>query len=268
MKKLCFVIGDPISHSLSPTIHNAGFKALNLQGEYLYLSAQVRTEELSSAIKGFKAYKFRGLSCTIPHKEQIVDLLDKLDPTAKKIGAVNTVILEGEIAVGYNTDVIGIREPISRVMNVNGKNVVILGSGGSARTAAYTLKELGANIIVLARNEKNREDIAQSIGGIALGIDNKDAIASADVIINTTPVGLGGVKESPFSEKLINSRQLIFDLVYGKSLTYLLSLAENIGAKTIDGKEMLLEQAFAQFEIFTGLPAPKKEMRESIEIRR
>lgn len=257
--KLCMVIGDPVEHSLSPAIHNAGYKAAGLADEFVYVAAQVAAGEIETFINGVKAMGIRGVSCTMPHKQSIMPYLDALDPVAAQIGAVNTVVNTNGILTGYNTDWAGIVQPLQQITELAGKQVAIIGAGGSARAAAYGLVNAGATVTCYNRTLKNAQQLAQAFGCKAKPLSALAEITAADIIIQTAPAGSNVV-----APELLRPHHIVFDIVYSASNMALLDAAKAVGAKTLDGLDMLLHQGTLQFELYTGKPAPQAAMQNAI----
>jgi len=268
--KVCGIIGDPIEHTMSPVMHNAAFRKLGL--DYVYLPFHVRQEELGKAIDGMRALNIRGLNVTIPHKVSIIPLLDKLDSLAEKIGAINTIVNEDGVLTGYNTDATGFLQALlERRVRPEGKKVVILGAGGASRAISFILTERGANLFVLNRQLARAEDLAGRIAQVfsknvsaqELNEENlKMALARADILINATSVGMvPDVNETPVPAELLKPGLIVFDIVYNPIQTRLLKEAEAVGAKTIDGLEMLVWQGALAFEKWTGQKAPLDLMK-------
>ena len=255
------VVGNPIGHSLSPAMQNAGFAARRMNA--VYLPFLVR--ELRDFLASIEPLGMAGFSVTLPHKERILDELDGCDPLAQKIGAVNTVIVRGGGRLyGYNTDYVGVLQSLERRMPLRGSRVLIIGAGGAARAVAFALTEAGSAVCVWARRAARAKSLARAVGGEAvvrwrLGRDFFDAI------VNATPVGMyphGG--KSPLDAHELNCR-LVFDTIYRPRKTRLLEMAEGRGIDTISGVEMFLAQGAAQWQIWTGERAPVVAMRRSVE---
>jgi len=257
--QLCLVIGDPVAHSLSPLVHSAALKELGLSDQYVFLASKVNAEQLSDAVSGLRALGIRGTSCTLPHKENIVALLDKLDPVAQSIGAVNTVVNQNGKLIGYNTDVDGIVLPLEKRRTLSGAKVAILGAGGAARAATYGLTRAGASVTIFNRTISRAERLASDFSVAVKPLSEVQAISKFEIIINTTSVGMKK-GELPLSEECLNKAQLIFDIVYNPLVTNLLSAAERKGAETVSGLEMFVVQAAKQFKLYTGHDAPEETM--------
>ena len=255
------VVGNPIGHSLSPAMQNAGFAARRMNA--VYLPFLVR--ELRDFLASIEPLGMAGFSVTLPHKERILDELDGCDRLAQKIGAVNTVIVRGGSRLyGYNTDYVGVLQSLERRMPLRGSRVLVIGAGGAARAVAFALTEAGSAVFVWARRAARANALARAVGGEAvarwrLGREFFDAI------VNATPVGMyphGG--ESPLDAHELNCR-LVFDTIYRPRKTRLLELAEGRGIDTVSGVEMFVAQGAAQWEIWTGERAPVAAMRRSLE---
>lgn len=261
--KLCLVIGDPVEHSLSPEIHNLGYELLGIEDEFKYDVKRVRTDEIADFISQVKSQNIRGVSVTIPHKEPILPYLDEVDPVARKIGAVNTIVNENGKLVGYNTDWLGVIKPLKKLVNLKGKSVAVFGAGGTARAFVYGLVEAGCDVTIYNRTVEKAKEIADKFGCKYADLKDAKAINKADIICNTTSVGMSEDK-SPLDASLIKPSMIVFDAVYSPLETKLLKEARSKGAKTISGLEMLLEQAFAQFKLFTGKEALEDEIRKRL----
>jgi len=260
---VCAILGNPVFHSRSPAMHNAGYEFLGLP--YTYVPFEVNSDLLSEALIGVKALGLRGLSVTIPFKEAIIPFLDELDPLAAKIGAVNTVVVEAQRLRGFNTDVQGVVLPLEKRLELNKSNIVIFGSGGAARAAAFALREKGAGVTICARNLKTAEKLIADIEGLRfIRLDSLTSLNDYDVIVNATPAGMNN--DSPFVLTLLNSNHIVFDMVYKPRQTLLLQHVESLGAIGVGGLEMLLHQGMAQFKLFTGIDAPEEAMRRALEI--
>jgi shikimate dehydrogenase len=268
---LCAVIGNPVGHSLSPDIHNAAFRHLGLDWVY----TAFRVENLAPAIAGVRALGIRGVSITIPHKVAALPLLDSMEETAAKIGAVNTIVNAGGRLHGINTDGAGaLRALTGAGHDPAGASVLILGSGGAARAIAFTLAvhaapaRLAIAGIVPGELATLCADIAAAtpVSPVPVAMTAatlREAVAGARIIINCTPLGMHPQAEaSPLPAELLGSGQVVFDIVYNPLMTRLLKDARARGAAVICGIEMFLNQACLQFEHWTGLPAPAEVMRE------
>lgn len=273
--QFCGVIGNPVGHSLSPAIHNAAFRKLGLN--FVYLAWQV--EAIGEAIKGLRALgNFRGASVTIPHKVAAIPFLDHVETTAQKIGAINTIVAEKGELTGYNTDATGALRALKEgEVELTGKRIVVLGSGGAARAIAFALAvESGAEqLTLLGIDDRERTSLAQEIRTQAaltvedLHLDEtalRRVLPGAHVLIHCTPVGMSPkVDATSVSASLLHTGLSVMDIVYNPLETRLLKDAKNVGCKTIPGLEMFLNQAVAQFELWTNQPAPVDVMRTVLE---
>ena len=249
------VVGDPVSHSLSPAIMNAALRRENVNGVYLPLHAKT----LKDLMACMRDIPIHGLSVTMPYKESIIQHLDNTDSHTTKIGACNTVVRaqDGKL-YGFNTDTAGVVRPLERRITIDKARVLVLGAGGAARAAVFGLKERGAEVYILNRSAAPAQRLArQARARIMKKVLLKKS--SFDVIINATPVGMGNTRETPLKEDEINARY-VFDMVYDPAETKLIKLAKARGAEIIPGLEMFVHQAARQFEIWTGKPAPWDEM--------
>lgn len=250
------VVGDPISHSLSPTIMNAAFRRENVNAVFLALHAKTLKDLLTCV----REIPIHGLSVTMPYKEAILPHLDNTDSHTTKIGACNTVVRaqDGKL-YGFNTDAVGVVRPLEkRLTTLEGARVLVLGAGGAARAAVFGLKERGSEVYILNRSLDAAKKLARQAHARLMKRADMRKIAF-DVIINATPVGMGNSHESPLQDKEINARY-VFDMVYDPGETRFLKLAKERGAQVIPGIEMFVHQAARQFEIWTGKPAPWDEM--------
>ena len=253
------VIGNPVSHSLSPRMQNAAFAARKVNA--VFLPFQVR--ELPDFLKALQPLGISGFSVTIPYKQQIMRFLRHCDPLAMEIGAVNTVIVRGRALHGYNTDYIGVLRALKHRIALSGARVLILGAGGAARAAAFALAREGPFVSICARRPQRAKALARAVGGEAISRPQLQR-EEFDLIVNATPVGMyPHSEESPLESAELNCR-LLFDIVYRPLKTKLMQLAERRGIETVSGLEMFLAQGMAQFEIWTGKSAPESAMRRAV----
>jgi 3-dehydroquinate dehydratase / shikimate dehydrogenase len=249
------VAGDPISHSLSPVMMNAAFRRETVNAVYLALHAK-SLKDLMACVQDMP---IRGLSITMPYKQDILEELENSDPLTRQIGACNTVVraADGKL-YGFNTDVAGVIVPLEQRMTLAGARVLIVGAGGVARAAAFGLKSKGAEVFLTNRTAEKGQTLARQAK--VKYIKRPDvAKQQFDVIINATPVGMGANKQSPLEEKELNTKYL-FDLVYTPAETKLVKMARAKNIQVIPGLEMFVQQGARQFEIWTGKPAPVAEM--------
>jgi shikimate dehydrogenase len=261
--KFIVIIGDPVDHSLSPMMHNAAYENLGVNDQFVYLGCNVKITDVGKVVEGMRAMtNFRGLTCTIPHKIEVMKHLDKIDETARKIGAVNTVLNQNRKLVGFNTDWLGIVTPLEKITVLRGKRVAVIGAGGAARAAVFGLLKRGAKVTIFNRTKDKADKLAMEFGCQASDLTKQNEIRDFDIIINSTAVGMKPLENKmPISPKNISSRQIVFDIVYVPFETKFLKEAKKRGATIIHGVEMLLSQGTAQFEIYTGHKAPEEVMR-------
>ncbi len=254
------VIGDPIGHSLSPAMQNAGFAARRMNAVYLPFLVRDLRDFLSS----IEEFGIGGFSVTLPHKERIVKHLDGCDPLATEIGAVNTVVVRsGGKLYGYNTDYVGVLRALERRMPLRGSRVLIVGAGGAARAVAFALAQAGSSVCVWARREERAKSLARAVGGEGVA-RTRLRREFFDAIVNATPVGMyPSVESSPLEARELNCR-LVFDTIYRPRVTRLLQLAARRGIETVSGVEMFVAQGTAQWEIWTGERAPVEAMRRAV----
>lgn len=248
------VIGYPVGHSLSPLMHNLAFRELTLKA--VYGTFEVKPEDLEVAIKGVKALNIKGLSVTVPHKEEVIKFLDEVEDKALEIGAVNTILNEKGKLKGFNTDWIGFLKALEEEgIEVKNKKVVILGAGGASKAVVYAVKMAQAREIeIFNRTYEKALELAQKFGIKAKPWEDlKEAFG--DLIIQTTSVGLNSW-ESPVEKEVLTRFKVAFDLVYTPLKTKFLSLAEKVGCVAIDGLRMLLYQGIEQFKIWTKKELP------------
>lgn len=258
--RLYGIIGNPVAHSLSPVMHNAAFRARKLDAIYVPFLVTDLTDFLRSA----PSIGLSGFSVTLPHKEAILRHLDGCDPLARRIGAVNTVVIRGKGKLyGYNTDYVGVLRPLARRMDWVDKRVLILGAGGAARAVAFALAWAGSQVFIAARRPARAQALARAAHATALGLDRLHRM-EFDAIVNATPVGMDPKPHaSPLRASQLRAR-VVFDMVYRPRETKLLRLARKRGLAVIPGWQMLLEQGAAQFEIWTGLRAPVAVMQRAL----
>ena len=275
--QFCGVIGNPVEHSLSPAIHNAAFQKLGLNFVYLAF----RVEAIGEAIKGLRALgNFRGASVTIPHKVAAVPFLDSVEPTARHIGAINTIVAEGGTLTGHNTDAIGaLRALREGGAELKGRQVVMLGSGGAARAIAFALGTVTGieRLTLLGIDSQERTALARDLQSkIGMTVQEslldegalRKILPDSHVLIHCTPMGMSPkVNETAVPAALLHTGLTVMDIVYNPRDTQLLKDAKARGCRTIPGLEMFLHQAAAQFELWTHHAAPADVMRAVLESR-
>jgi 3-dehydroquinate dehydratase/shikimate dehydrogenase len=254
------VIGDPIGHSLSPVMQNAGFAARRMNA--IYLPFLVR--DLRDFLDAIEPLRIGGFSITLPHKERILRHLDRCEPLAAAIGAVNTVVVRGGRKLyGYNTDYVGVLRTLEPRIELRSSRVLILGAGGAARAVAFALAEAGAGVYICSRRPQPAKAMAKAVGGEAIP-RKRLRQEFFDAIVNATPLGMYPlVKDSPLEERELNCR-LVFDTIYRPRVSRLLQLATRRGIETVSGVEMFVAQGTAQWELWTAQRAPVEAMRRAV----
>jgi 3-dehydroquinate dehydratase / shikimate dehydrogenase len=254
------VIGNPIGHSLSPLLHNTGYVAAKKDAVLL----PFLVKDLREFLKAIREFGVGGFCVTIPHKQKIFDYLDKCEPLAEEIGAVNTVTVgpDGKLA-GSNTDFVGVLRALEGKLRINGSRILIFGAGGAARAAAYAVGKAGAEVLVCARRDKAAKELARAVKGEAI---RRAALQKErfDAIINTTPVGMHPHENSSPLETAELNCDLVMDLIYRPLQTKLLRMAAARRIRTVSGVEMFLAQGIAQWVLWMGARAPETVMRAAI----
>lgn len=256
------VFGHPVGHSLSPAMHNRAFKELGLNCVYLAFDVT----DIGAAMDAVRTLSMRGASITIPHKLKVMDHLDEVDETARKIGAVNTVINEGGRLLGRNTDGLGAVKAIGEKTSISGKRLLLLGSGGAARAVAHAAKIAGASVSIAHRPE-DREEAYTLAGEVGAGVLPLSAAheTSCDIAVNATPLGMApDVDATPVSDAFFKPEMVVMDVVYNPLETRFLREAKSKGCSTVDGAAMFVYQGVAQFELWTGMKAPYGLMRKTV----
>ena len=265
------IIGNPVGHSLSPIIHNYLFELLDLN--YAYLAFDVQPDLLADAVHGLIALGARGFNVTVPHKEKIMTLVDHVEKNAQIIGAINTILVENNKTIGYNTDVTGFKKSIEEAgFCTQDKIVTVLGAGGAARAAIIGLIELGAKEVnIINRNEEKTQVIIDSykvnginnIKNVSLK-DSYEAINESKLIVNATSVGMKGYlpNETPIPSEYFTTGMWVCDLVYNPLETIFLSEARKRGCHIINGLHMLVHQGADAFKIWTDVDPPRAKVNE------
>lgn len=271
--KVCGVIGDPIEHTLSPLIHNAAFKHLKLN--FVYVAFRVKKEELEEAVQGVRSLNIHGLNVTMPHKSAIIKYLDEIEPTARAVGSVNTVLNADGKLIGFNTDGVGALNALKKnQIELNGKKLLVLGAGGAAKAIAFHLAPEVEELRILNRTGEKARQLAsflqekfnkKILGNTLSPSLLKEWLKDADILINATSAGM-----HPNSDQTLVKREwlkpklAVMDIVYNPIETRLIKDAKAVGAKVVYGTEMLVYQGAASFEIWCGRPAPVDVMREAV----
>jgi shikimate dehydrogenase len=248
------ITGHPLSHTKSPAMQNAAMKAAGINGKYLVFDSP----DLDNVEDVIRGYDIRGINVTIPYKERIMYHLDSVSEQASKVGAVNTVVNDNGKLIGENTDVKGIEFALRNV-TLKDSRALIMGSGGAARAAAYTLVESGCLVDVAGRNRETVRTVCKEFGAE----ESESSIGDYDLVVNCTPIGLVE-GEYPVDINGLHSEQAVFDMVYGRE-TPLISVADSLGCKLVDGKEMLIGQGAASFSLWFGDVPDTEVMRGALE---
>jgi shikimate dehydrogenase len=255
--ELYAVFGNPVGHSLSPMMHAAAFWATGYNGTYFAVEVQ-SADQITS---GIKALEIRGGSVTIPHKISVIPFMDALDETARKVGAVNTILNQDGKLKGFNTDCHGVVRALSDRIDLPGKKVTLVGAGGAARAAAVGIQDAGGQVTICNRTAKSGARMADELYCSFQPLDKLSQLAT-DILINATPVGMTPAEDaSVVPEDTLRADMLVMDLIYSPIQTRLLKDAAAAGCDTIDGSEMFIYQGACQFELWTGLDAPVDIMR-------
>lgn len=272
------LIGYPLSHSLSPKIHTAALKACELQGDYSLFPIHPEDKQgLKDLLNRIRTKELHGLNVTIPHKQNVIEFMDELEPVAKDIGAVNTIYLKNEKLIGDNTDTQGFLSDLKNFIGnrelefVNRKSAIVLGAGGSARAVVYALLNDDWNVTISARRIEQAKQLISSFTNYELRITNYDNLPTfnfqtCQLIVNTTPIGMTpNINQSPLPENLsLLSNVFIYDLVYNPRETKLVRDAKQNGNQATTGLGMLIEQAALAFEIWTGKNIPRSILYNSV----
>jgi len=258
--KLYGVLGNPVSKSMGPWIHNRAFSELDFPGVYVPFYAE-------NAEKFFKAFEpeMQGLSVTMPFKEDVMPLAGSIEDTAKKIGAINTLAKGEDGWFGANSDGIGAMKALSEKTPLKGKRILIIGAGGTAKAIGHEAVAQGAEVTVAYNSNRERSDLlAKELGGRSIQA-GKAMREKCDILINCSPVGMSpNIDETPVPESFLKKDMVVFDSVYNPLETRLLREARAAGCIVISGIELFLNQAAVQFELWTGRPAPMDAMREAL----
>lgn len=259
---LCGVVLHPAAHTRSPAMHNAAFAALGLDA--VYLAFDVPPAALGAAIAGARALGVRQLAVSLPHKVAVMEHVDAVEATARRIGAVNTATLREGRLEGANTDWVGAVRALERATELAGRDCVVLGAGGTARAVVYGLRARGARVRVLNRSPERAEALAAELGAEGAGPLSALAEGPCDVLVNTTSVGLRS-DESPVQSSALPRRGVVLDAVYDPEETRLLRDARARGATPVGGKWMLVEQAVEQVRLWTGERPPAETLAEAFD---
>jgi shikimate dehydrogenase len=254
------VAGWPVAHSRSPAMHNAAFAALGLE-DWLYTRLPLAPERFADAVRALPDSGYRGINVTIPHKEAALALADSASAAATEIGAANTLTFRDGAIEADNTDAQGFLDALGEPLG--GRSVLVLGAGGAARAVIWAAREAGASEVLVWNRTRERARLLAS----HFGVEAVDRVRRADLLVNTTAVGLNGsVDDLPLADA--DNPELVADLVYGPSDPPVTAWARARGARVTDGLEVLLRQGAQSFVRWTGEDAPLEPMRDAIRAGR
>lgn len=283
--RVCGLFGCPVEHTFSPAMHNAAFESLELN--WVYVPFRVKPDRLPDAVAAVRAMDLAGVNITVPHKQAVVKFMDRLDPAARMLGAVNTVVNSGGVLTGHNTDGEGFVRALGEDAGIKPADgpALILGAGGAARAVAIALALSGSPEVIIANRTAGRAgDLCDLIAGqfrcasfvlnwpelpvpgSRLYDDWAEVMSRVKLVVQATPMGMhpagGGIPPFPF--ELVNSGQVLVDLIYNPSRTGFMRQGEAAGARVFNGTGMLLHQGAIAFELWTGQEAPLEVMRGAL----
>ena len=277
--KIIGIIGHPIKQSYSPFIHNVAIELKKL--EYVYLPFDIPSSNLKSALRGMTALNIKGFNVTIPHKESAIQYMNSVSEEVSMIGSINTIVNDQGKLFGHNTDAYGIFETLLPFKDdISGNQVCVIGAGGSARAVIYTLIRhfKPKKLFIVNRNERRAENLKDYFSEKMKfsSIKTKELIPptafevmrDSKLVINATPVGMHPNESDSIttSTDVFTKGQIVFDLVYNPQKTLLIKTAIRSGAKTINGLNMLVNQAAKSFELWTGVDFPKEDVQKSLQL--
>jgi len=258
--RLYALFGNPVRQSLSPLMHNAALKKMNIEGMYVPFCV----EDLASAVNGIRGMNIGGVSVTIPFKVSVMEYLDEVDADALKIGAVNTLVNHNSRLKGFNTDWIGLVQSLESVFDIRGKVFAVMGAGGTARAAIFGILKKGGIPVVFNRSVEKGERLANEWGCSFHPLSELGNI-SADCLINTTPVGMmPDTDKSPVESAILKNFRCVVDVIYHPLETKLLKDAEKAGCVTVSGLDMFIHQGAEQIKLWTGQEPPKRYMKQIV----
>ena len=272
--KIVGVFGYPIKHTASPVMHNAAFEALHLN--WVYLPFEVNPQNLAQAVRGLIPLGIQGVNLTIPHKREVLPFLDKLSEEAEFVGAVNTIVIEGGVLVGYDTDGKGIVNALKEEdVPVKDASILILGAGGAAWGVTRELFKEGARKVKVAnrtisRAENLKKRVKKYLPHAKIEIlplqssSLKEALREADLLINATSVGMHASDPLLVDSKWLREIKAVYDMIYNPTDTLLLRTAREKGIKAMNGLGMLLHQGAVSFRLWTGVEPPLEVMRKAL----
>ena len=258
--RVCWVIGSPVEHSLSPVIHNAAFAALGL--EWTYFAVAVPDGRAGDAVAAMRTLRLGGMSVTMPHKTAVAAIVDTITPRAERLGAVNCLSWRGAGIEGDSTDGPGFLDSlrVDHGWEPEGRRALVVGAGGAARAVVAALAEAGAAEVAVANRDEGRAARAAALADGRGRVATVDEAADADLVVNATPVGMGDDPTSPVPADRLGAGQVVADLVYDPIETPLLAAARARGAMPVNGVGMLVHQAAHAFRAWTGEDPPVEVM--------
>ena len=257
------LIGNPVDKSIGHLCHNAIFR--ELEEDAVYVKFVITPQEVPALFAALKKLPFEGFSVTMPLKEHVAPHLDEIDPKARQIGAINTLVRRSGKWSGYNTDAGGAFDAIEIKGSVSGKTLLILGAGGTARALAYEGVQRGGRIIIANRTKKKGGILADHVKGRGVGFEEVPSL-KYDILINTTCVGMApDIREMPINPEYILENATVFDVIFNPKETRLLNAAKNKGCPIVFGYEMYVQQAFKQFELWLDRPLDRNKLLKIIE---
>lgn len=254
------VFGDPIGHSLSPVMHNSALARAGLDGCYLAF----RVKDIGAAVSGIRGLGMRGASITIPHKIRIMEYLDRIDPLALEIGAVNTVVNDQGNLHGHNSDCFGAVQALREKTIIKNREVAIVGAGGAARAAGFGIKQEGGSLTIINRTRERGEKLASDLDSNFMPLEEINRLPY-EIIINATSAGMAPHSDSlPLNTGFLESGMVVMDMVYNPLQTRFLAEAGQLGCTIVDGVSMFVHQGAVQFKLWTGEDAPVDVMRRAV----
>jgi shikimate dehydrogenase len=254
------VVGYPLGHTSSPTMHNAAFAAIGINAVYLAFE----TKDIKGCMVGMRALGIRGLSVTIPYKAEVIPFLDDVQGVARRIGAVNTIVNENGRLIGYNTDGLGALKALEKVVQSDTGTCLLLGAGGAARAIGFVLKERGMDVTIVNRSPERGKELADFLGCRFTSLENIGN-KEAELLIQATPVGMYPQhNQCPVPESILKKEMVVMDIVYNPPQTRLLKLARARGCLTVGGLAMFIHQGAEQFRLWTGQNPPIEVMAGAV----
>ena len=255
------IFGDPVSHSLSPVMHNRAFELSGFRGIYLLF----RVPSITRAVSAMKTLNMKGASVTLPHKIAVMSHLDKIDSAAQRIGAVNTIHNQNGVLTGYNTDTLGAVAALTERTALKNRRVAVVGAGGAARAIGFGIVENRGKVTILNRSVKAGEQLATDLGGGFIPLAEIQGI-DCDILINTTSVGMSpDIDNTPVPKRIFHEDMTVMDIIYTPRQTRLIKEAREAGCETINGLPMFVHQGAFQFELWTGMKAPVEAMWAAVD---